>query len=87
MADHDLALREIHVLHTESKAFEFHAEAYNFFNHPQWVPGSIRGVNPTSTSSSTDLNLLTPGNAVFDQPQLIFSSNPRTLQLVLKFLF
>lgn len=72
---------------TESKAFEFHLEAYNFFNHPQWVPGSIRSINAVSSSSSTVLNLLTPGNAVFDKPQLIFSSNPRTLQLVLKFLF
>jgi hypothetical protein len=72
---------------TESKSFEFHVEAYNFFNHPQWVPGSIRGVNATSSSSSTVLNLLTPGNAVFDKPQSIFSSNPRLLQLVMKFMF
>ncbi len=75
----------------ESMGIEFRAEAFNVFNHTQWLP--LGGLNSTGNSSTScfagatntpgdasclaDSNFLRPGGA----------HNPRILQLALKFLF
>jgi hypothetical protein len=32
-------------------------------------------------------NMLTPGNAIFNQPNMVFSSNPRSIVLAAKITF
>ncbi len=76
---------------TEARMFEFRAEAFNVFNHTQWLP--LGGLNSTGNAGTScfagatntpgdpsclaNSNFLRPGGA----------HNPRILQLGLKFLF
>ena len=63
----------------ERAGFEFNAEAYNFVNHPNWAqignPGGVNGLN------------LTPTSGTFGQVTQKSPTNPRNLQVGLKFLF
>jgi hypothetical protein len=72
---------------TEQKALEFQAQALNVFNHSQYVPGSLNQVDSLGYTSGTVTQFLRPSSSSFNQPQLAFSNQPRTMQLVLKFLF
>jgi len=75
---------------TERQSIEFQAQAINIFNHPQFVPGYISDVIPANTNittAGTTLNMLIPGNNSFNQPQNAFSSHPRAMTLVLKYIF
>jgi len=65
--------------------FETSMQAYNMFNHPQFIPGSIDNTARVSTNASTAYTTLT--NALFNNPEKAFSSNPRVVQLVAKFTF
>jgi hypothetical protein len=74
----------------ESMAFEFRAEAFNVFNHPEWsgFSGSMACPNPgtgAATISAGDPSCVAPGGAN------LFEVNSahlgRILQLGLKFLF
>ena len=71
---------------TERMKLSFQAQAFNVFNHAQWVGGYINDVAPIGYKGS-QRNMLEPDNAHFNRPQDVFSSNPRTLQLALKFSF
>jgi hypothetical protein len=71
----------------ERYAFEGGAQAFNLFNHPQYVPGNINQVNSTGVTSNTVKNFLIPGTDVFNRPDQVFRSNARTMQLSLKFIF
>lgn len=93
----------------EGMFFEFQAQAYNMFNHPQYVTGSVDNIGSIGYTASGVTSFLVPGklvtpsggnnivptatdvangvNAKFDQPNITFSSSPRTMQLVLKFHF
>lgn len=66
---------------------EFGAEIYNLFNHPQYVGGYINDVAPIGYTSGTVHNFLIPGTTNFLQPSQVFSSNPRIVQVSLKFMF
>ena len=66
---------------------EFQAQAFNLFNHPQFVPGLLSQANPIATSGIDIRNYLIPGNAKFNHPEEVFNSNARTMQLALKFIF
>jgi hypothetical protein len=70
---------------TESKRFEISAQAYNLFNHPQYIPGYVNNVQ-FHDSVDTRNNLI-PGNAIFNRPDLAYASNARTMQLVARFVF
>ncbi len=70
---------------TESKAFEFRAQFYNTFNHPQYTPGSLSTV--AAVSSRGTRNHLIPGNALFNDPTRVYSSSPRFVQLAGRFTF
>jgi hypothetical protein len=60
----------------EQAGFEFNAEAYNFINHPNWAQiGQTGGLN------------LTQGSGTFGQVTGKSTTNPRTLQLGLRFVF
>lgn len=79
------ALKRISI--TERYRIEFAAQALNVMNHPQFVPGSLNDVAAIGYTSSGVRNYLTPGNADFNNPEKVFASNARTLQLSFKFLF
>jgi hypothetical protein len=65
--------------------FQFGAQAFNVLNHAQYIPGSIDNVNNTGYTASYNYQTVT--NAFFNQPQKVFSNNPRTMQLSAKFSF
>jgi hypothetical protein len=71
---------------TERFKIEVGAQAFNLFNHAQFVGGFISDVSPNSTSA-VSRNFLIPGNASFGQYQQFFPSNARTMQLVARFVF
>ncbi len=78
---------------TERFRLEFAAQVYNLFNHPQYVPGFVNDIQPTTHSadaSVTSFVRLTSGNlgaGLWNQPQNVFSSTPRSMQLFLKLIF
>jgi hypothetical protein len=73
----------------EHATVQFSAQFFNLLNHAQFVPGFVNRVdNPTVPSTSGAIfNYLTPGNALFNNPEAVFSSNPRNTQLALKIIF
>jgi hypothetical protein len=81
---------------TERFKFRFGAQFANVINHAQYIPGSNPGqglgVNDvtsflTGPNSTSYLNYLTPGNAIFNNPKAVFASNSRSIALVAKFTF
>jgi len=76
----------------ESKAFEFRTEAFNIFNHPQWL-------NIDSTADCGLGATLTPGNPACVQGSVAdgtfasdflhptWTHDPRIMQFGLKFIF
>jgi hypothetical protein len=78
---------------TEGTRMEFSARFINIFNHPQYIGGFISDVEPATAGNGQATNtgaihsFLEPQSGIFAQPSQAFSSNPRQLQLVLKFIF
>lgn len=72
---------------TESTRIEFSVQALNLFNHPQFVPGYLNDVASIGYTSNGARQMLNPGSATFNNPEIVFSSQPRSLQLALKFIF
>jgi hypothetical protein len=66
----------------ESRRIQLRADFFNLFNHPQYVPGSVSDVAPIATTGVSNLN--TVGFNEFNRPDLIFSSNPRVIQMTLR---
>ena len=64
---------------------EFQVQAFNVLNHSQYLPGSLDTVN--SVASTGSRNFDTPTNSQFNQKQLVFSNQARTMQLAAKFSF
>jgi hypothetical protein len=71
---------------TERQSVEFQAQFLNLFNHPQYIPGLLNDI-ASNGQTGTIRTILEPDNANFNQPNLVFSSNPRTMTLVLKYIF
>jgi len=72
---------------SESKAVEFSARCINIFNHPQYIGGYLSDVAPIGFTGSAVHQMLEPQQGIFMQPTQAFSSNPRSVQLALKFTF
>jgi hypothetical protein len=74
---------------TERFRLQFSAQFYNLFNHPQFLPGFPDRVDapPTLNVGPAVNNYLTPGTGTFNDPEAIYSSNPRNIQLALKLIF
>ena len=68
-----------------SKKIQLRADFYNAFNHPQYVPGSVNGVEPITTTGVSQFN--TVGQTDFDVASHVFSSHPRIIQLAVRFDF
>jgi hypothetical protein len=70
---------------TESKRVEFGVSAFNVFNHAQFVPGQVNNINYTSQISTR--SFLIPGTSDFGNFESVYSSSPRTVSLVARFVF
>jgi hypothetical protein len=81
-----------HISLRDRYRFEFGAQMFNAFNHPQFVGGSINQVTTNNAQnalliSNATKNFLTPGATNFDVPSVTFPSNARQIQLSGKFIF
>ena len=72
---------------TERFRFELSGQAYNLFNHPQYIAGSLNDVGRVTTFNSSTQALVTVTNPAFAQPDQVFLSNARSMQIVAKFIF
>jgi len=72
---------------TEHKSFEFGAQFTNFLNHPQYTGGYLSDVRSIGFTGAGVRNSLNPASTTFYRPDLVFSSNPRALQVSAKFHF
>ncbi|MBO0861297.1 MAG: TonB-dependent receptor [Chloracidobacterium sp.] len=74
---------------TETVKVQFRTDFYNAFNHPQFVPGSVNGVEPTGQTSNAASTLygIGPNQTLFNRPDLVFSSHPRVIQMALRLNF
>ncbi len=73
----------------ETTKLQFRVDMFNAFNHAQYTPGSVNGVELTGQTSGAATNLITVGrsNPLFNRPDLVFSSHPRVIQLALRLNF
>ena len=74
---------------TETVKLQFRADFFNVFNHAQFIPGSPNGVESTAQTSDAVTSRVTVGlnKALFNRPDLVFSSHPRVIQLALRLNF
>lgn len=72
---------------TERFKAEFSVQAFNVFNHPQFIAGLLNQVNSVGVTSSGVRNLFEPQSGVFNKPSLELPSNARSMQLALKLFF
>ena len=70
---------------TETTKLQFRADFINGLNHPQYVSGTPNSVVPVASTAVGNVN--TVGRAQFNQPDLVFSSNPRLIQFALRLKF
>lgn len=70
--------------------FQISAEALNALNHPQYIAGT-----PDAAQLPNNYSIYTPGvhsfvtasNPAFNNSRITFSSNPRSMVLVAKFIW
>ncbi len=70
---------------SETKKFELRGEFFNAFNHPQFTPGYIGTVRLTDNTNTNAF--LAAGEDSFNKLTENFPSNPRSIQIVLRFIF
>lgn len=72
---------------TERYRFEFGAQMLNALNHPQFIPGTLNDIRSFGQAGPAVLDMLTPDTPTFNEPNKVFPSNARTVQLSAKFIF
>jgi hypothetical protein len=70
----------------ERYQIDFLAQAFNIFNHPQWVTGSLNNVNNIGDTGGVRSYFI-PNQPTFSNAELTFASNARTMQLAVKFIW
>jgi hypothetical protein len=74
----------------ESRRIQLRADLFNALNNPQFIPGSPNDIQPINTAGINQVNALTPANitnGTFGRADRVFSSNPRVIQMALRFDF
>lgn len=82
----DLSLIK-HLSFRERYRVDFEVHALNALNHPQYVPASPDNAVSINTYNAGTLHYVTVSNPLFNNPTEAFSSNPRTLQAVVRVIF
>jgi Carboxypeptidase regulatory-like domain len=74
---------------TETVKVQFRTDFYNAFNHPQYAPGSVNGVEATGQIDASAASLVgtSVNTSLFNRPDLVFSSHPRVIQMALRLNF
>lgn len=72
---------------TERASLEFSARFFNVLNHPQYVGGNINDVAPLGFTGGNNVLAAEPQSPLFYQLNQVYSSNPRSAVLALKFIF
>lgn len=83
--DFDMSFAKTFIIR-EGKTLELRGDFVNIFNHPQYIPGAISSIKYTQYNTGVR-DYLIPGNARFAKWDQVFSSNSRTGQLAVKFVF
>ena len=79
----------------EVRRIQVRADFFNALNHPQYIPGSPNDIQPVNTTAFGQVNTVTaatlslanPAVATFNRADRVFFSNPRVIQLALRFDF
>ena len=72
----------------ERYRLEVQIQAFNVLNHSQYLPGTLDTVNSVSSTGTGSSNYATVSSgALFDNKNVDFSNNARTMQLAAKFSF
>ncbi len=71
----------------EHYSLELGIRATNIFNHPQYTGGFLNDVGAVGATSTNIHNTLIPSSPTFTDWSQAFSSNPRSAQIVGKFIF
>jgi hypothetical protein len=71
----------------ERYKLEIQAQAFNVLNHSQYLPGSLNNINSLASTGTGAGNFVTVSSPQFNQKQLDFSNNARTMQLSGKIIF
>lgn len=79
----DMGLFKHFPLRSETRSIEFRAEAFNVFNHTQWL--ALNDGNANSNDQTAPCSGICADNGIFLRPTA--AHNPRILQLGMKFIF
>ncbi|MGH9904144.1 MAG: carboxypeptidase regulatory-like domain-containing protein [Pyrinomonadaceae bacterium] len=79
----------------ETRRIQLRADFFNAFNHPQYIPGSPNDIQPVNTTAFGQVNTITaatlsltnPALATFNRADRVFPSNPRVIQVGLRYNF
>ena len=63
------------------------AGSTNFLNHPQYTGARTNDVSSVGYTGTDVYNFLNPTKSTFYQPDKVFTSNPRSIQVSAKFIF
>jgi len=70
---------------SEGKRFEIGGQFSNLFNHPQWTGDLLNDVYPNTTNPLR--SFLLPSSAQFGRVDQFYTSNPRSITIVSRFVF
>ena len=73
-----------HLKFGERYQIDLFAQTFNALNHPQFVTGSVNNILSIS-STGAPRSYFEPQSSIFQNARQNFSSNPRTMQLAVKF--
>jgi hypothetical protein len=83
----DFSLMKRLNLYKERCKLELGGRFFNFLNHPQYTGSRISDVASIGYTGTDVYNFLNPSKSTFYQPDKVFSSNPRSIQVTAKFIF